>query len=406
MSQFYEYVKMAVKNIFANKGRSILTMLGIIIGISSVIMIMSIGNGAKSSISSELDSIAGGQIYIYSNQSSKNGIEAITEKDIEALRAKLDHVKGVTPNLGVYGSLTTGKGTFDVSLSGGNVDMNYLSTQPMVRGHYFTDSDFEAGNLVGVLGQADAIKLFGTDDVVGMTVEVSNNNITKDFRIAGVRQDVKLESGMVSMGYEGMPISFEIPYTALQTYGVGLDDFGGVYIVSEGNEYSTSVADAAMKLLESRHQSQGKGLFLMQEFSAQMGQINSVLNMITTFIAFVAAISLLVGGIGVMNIMLVSVTERTREIGIRKGLGARTSSILWQFLSESAIITAIGGIIGILLGIGGANLVCSFLAITPQTSVVTILGATVFSSAVGIFFGIVPARKAAHMSPIEALRRE
>ena len=401
MTQLFEYVKMAVKNIRANKGRSILTMLGIIIGISSVIMIMAIGNGAKGTISDELNSIAGGQIYIYASQNYTAGEPAfITEKDIDTIRTKIDHVKGVTPTLGAWGSALTQKGNFDLSISGGNPDMNAMSVQPMLHGRYFDESDFEGGRLVGVIGESDAKKLFGTADIVGMSIM----NMTKDIRIIGVRKDV--EGTFVSSTYEGAPISMEMPYTALQSFDMGTDDFSSIYIISEGNEYSASVAQSALSLLDSRHQTQGKGAFLMQEFNEQMGQINEVLNMITTFISFVAAISLLVGGIGVMNIMLVSVTERTREIGIRKGLGARTSSILWQFLAESAIITAIGGIIGIILGIGGAELICLVMPLTPRISLSTILIATLFSSAVGIFFGIVPARKAANLSPIEALRRD
>ena len=405
MTQLFEFVKMAVKNIRANKGRSILTMLGIIIGISSVIMIMAIGNGAKGTISDELNSIAGGQIYIYASQNYTAGEPAfITEKDIDTIRTKIDHVKGVTPTLGAWGSALTQKGNFDLSISGGNPDMNAMSVQPMLHGRYFDESDFEGGRLVGVIGESDAKKLFGTADIVGMSIEASIMNITKDIRIIGVRKDV--EGTFVSSTYEGAPISMEMPYTALQSFDMGTDDFSSIYIISEGNEYSASVAQSALSLLDSRHQTQGKGAFLMQEFNEQMGQINEVLNMITTFISFVAAISLLVGGIGVMNIMLVSVTERTREIGIRKGLGARTSSILWQFLAESAIITAIGGIIGIILGIGGAELICLVMPLTPRISLSTILIATLFSSAVGIFFGIVPARKAANLSPIEALRRD
>ncbi len=401
MTQLFEYVKMAVENIRANKGRSILTMLGIIIGISSVIMIMAIGNGAKGTISDELNSIAGGQIYIYASQNYTAGEPvAITEKDIDTIKTKIDHIKGVTPTLGAWGSALTQKGTFDLSISGGNPDLGAMSAKPMLHGRYFDQSDFEGGRLVGVIGESDAKKLFGTADIVGMAIM----NVTKDIRIIGVRKDV--EGTFVSSTYEGAPISIEMPYTALQAFDIGTEDFGSIYIISEGNEYSAAVAQSALSLLNSRHQTQGKGAFLLQEFNEQMGQINEVLNMITAFISFVAAISLLVGGIGVMNIMLVSVTERTREIGIRKGLGARTSSILWQFLAESAIITAIGGIIGIILGIGGAELLCLVMPLTPRISVSTILIATLFSSAIGIFFGIMPARKAANLSPIEALRRD
>ena len=168
---------------------------------------------------------------------------------------------------------------------------------------------------------------------------------------------------------------------------------------------SSSVAkDAAKRLTQLSQDDNGE--YKAADMSSTLDQVNTIFGTITTVVGAIAGISLLVGGIGVMNIMLVSVTERTREIGIRKGLGARTSSILWQFLAESAIITAIGGIIGIILGIGGAELICLVMPLTPRISLSTILIATLFSSAVGIFFGIVPARKAANLSPIEALRRD
>ena len=159
-------------------------------------------------------------------------------------------------------------------------------------------------------------------------------------------------------------------------------------------------------LMENRHDIRGKGAIQVENFNDYLGQIDQILSYVTIFVVFVAAISLLVGGIGVMNIMLVSVTERTREIGIRKSLGARTGSILLQFLSESAIITLLGGVIGIILGVAGASGICSLAGFTARVSVSTVLGASLFSSAVGIFFGIYPARKAARLSPIEALRHE
>ena len=166
------------------------------------------------------------------------------------------------------------------------------------------------------------------------------------------------------------------------------------------------MAADAVRLMENRHDVRGKGAIQVENFNDYLGQIDQILSYVTIFVVFVAAISLLVGGIGVMNIMLVSVTERTREIGIRKSLGARTGSILLQFLSESAIITLLGGVIGIVLGVAGAAGVCSLIGFTARVKVSTVLGASLFSSAVGIFFGIYPARKAARLSPIEALRHE
>lgn len=408
MAQLYEYIKMAIDNIRANKGRSFLTMLGIIIGISSVIMIMSVGGGAKTEMSDALNAIAGGQIYIYSNSDGGEVSEYITPEDMTAIKERVEHVKGVTPADSMVGTILAPKGNYDVIASTGTADLEYTHNPKMKYGHYFTDSDVEAMNLVAVVGQSDAIKMFGTDDVVGMTVEATIYNITHEITICGVIAEEQSDSALMdSMMYSSSYVTMYMPYTANFAFGYEMDEFYSIYIISEGSEYSQRVGSDAMKLLESRHHVQGKDAFLLQDADSQIAQITSVLDMITAFIALVAAIALLVGGIGVMNIMLVSVTERTREIGIRKALGARTGSIMMQFLAESAIITCIGGVIGIILGLLGAYGICSLpmLGISPAISVGTIVTATVFSSAVGIFFGIYPARKAARLSPIEALRR-
>lgn len=408
MAQLYEYIKMAIDNIRANKGRSFLTMLGIIIGISSVIMIMSIGGGAKKEMSDTLNAIAGGQIYIYVNSDTGETAEYITPEDLTAIKDKVPNVKGVTPADSMGGTVLAPKGNFDLIASTGTADLEYTHNPEMLYGHYFTDSDVEAMNLVMVIGQKDAIRMFGTDDVVGMTVEATIYNITQEITICGVIKEEDSEGGMMdAMMYQSSYVTGYMPYTANFAFGYELDEFYSIYIISEGSEYSQAVGSESMKLLENRHQSQGQDAFMMQDGDSQIAQITSMLDMITAFIAFVAAIALLVGGIGVMNIMLVSVTERTREIGIRKALGARTGSIMMQFLAESAIITCIGGVIGIILGLAGAYAICAtpMLGFPPDLNVMTILLATVFASAVGIFFGIYPAKKAARLSPIEALRR-
>lgn len=407
MSQIWEYVKIALMNIKSNKGRSILTMLGIIIGISSVIMIISIGNGVKSQINGELNSMAGGQVYLYVDKNNnKDATEnlSFTEEDFEMIKEKLDHVKGVTPSYAMWGSAAGRKGQFDAVLTGGTEGLEYSSGDPIKYGKYFTASDYYAGNKVCVLTESAAKQLFGTADVVGMTVELSLYGTAVDFRIVGIRADS--EASLLSM-MNGGYINVEIPISVLDgAFGFYIGDFDSMLIMCDSAEYSTDVAAQAIRLLESKYNIRGEGLILLDDFNTYLDQINTVLGSITIFVVFVAAISLLVGGIGVMNIMLVSVTERTREIGIRKSLGARTSSILLQFLSESAIITLLGGIIGIIIGAGGAIGICSLLGFTAQVQVSTVLGASVFSSAVGIFFGIYPARKAARLSPIEALRHE
>ncbi len=407
MAQLMEYFKMALDNIRANKGRSILTMLGIIIGISSVIMIMSIGQGAKGEISDQLNAIVGGQIYLNGANSDTNMIYLNTD-DLEAIR-EIEGVKGVTPADSMSGTLISNRGTeFAVSIQTGTADLKYTHNPEMKYGRYFTDSDVEAMNLVAVIGENDARKLFGTDEVVDLSVEATIFEITQEITIVGVIKEEQPEGGLVdSMMYNSNRVALYMPYTSNFAFGYILDEFYGIYVITENGYSSMAVSNEIVSMLERRYQVQGEDRFYVEDAESQISAITDVLDMLTAFIALVAAIALLVGGIGVMNIMLVSVTERTREIGIRKALGARTGSIMLQFLSESAIITCIGGIIGIVLGVLGAKAICSLpvLGFEPRISIATIVLTTLFSSCVGIVFGVYPARKAAKLSPIEALRR-
>ena len=404
MAQVWEYIKIALMNIRSNKGRSFLTMLGIIIGISSVIMIISIGNGVKDGVNGELNAIAGGQIYIYSYGDNDEGISIeFTDEDIDAILEKVPNVKAVTPQWGFYGSMTGRKGEVNASGTFGMPGMQYANNDPMVKGRYFTESDYYSANKVCVMTESSARLLFGTTDVIGMTADFTLYGITQEFTIIGIRQD---NASMLSGLMMADSVSFEAPLTVISSsYGFYISN-SDLLIISEGADNATQVAEDTIRLMENRHNVRGKNAIQVENFNDYMSQVNQILSYITVFVVFVAAISLLVGGIGVMNIMLVSVTERTREIGIRKALGARTGSVLLQFLSESAIITLMGGIIGIIIGVTGAYGVCSLIGFTASVSPATVLGASLFSSAVGIFFGIYPAKKAASLSPIEALRRE
>ncbi len=405
MAQILEYVKMALMNIRSNKGRSFLTMLGIIIGISSVIMIISIGNGVSGEISSELNDMAGGQIYISSTANGENDAITFTEDDFEAITEKVPNVKGATAAFGSQGSAMGPKGNFDASITAGNEALEFSSNDKIIQGNYFSKSDVESGSRVCVLREAGAIAMFGTTDVIGKEFEVSMYNQTVDFTIVGIRKDSA--SKLMNMMGATQSVELEVPISVFgSAFGYWVEDFSGFYIISNGVEFSSDVASSSIKYLEGKYNVRGQGVVQITNFNDYMTQINSVLGAITIFVVLVAAISLFVGGIGVMNIMLVSVTERTREIGIRKALGARTASIMLQFLSESAIITLIGGLIGILFGSFGAIVICAIAGFTAKITLVTIIGASLFSSAVGIFFGIYPAKRAAKLSPIEALRHE
>lgn len=409
MTQIYEYVKMAFSNIRHNKVRSFLTMLGIIIGISSVILIMGIGNGAKNVITSEMADIGEGQIYVYSNDYT--GTYVITNDDIEKIK-KMEGVKGVTVQDGMQGQTQVLKGDFGVNIACVMPDYKYFMNTGIADGRFFTESEYESGTPVCIIGEKDAISLFGTTNVVGMKIPVDIYGTNVEFKIVGIEK-AKSDS-FISFDYGEKSVSIIVPETMLRkVYGIEIDNFQGMYILADKHADTYTLAKNAMALLDRVHKVEdGEDIYMVENFSDYMSMVNTVINIVTLIISLIAAISLFVGGIGVMNIMLVSVTERTREIGIRKSLGAKTRSIMFQFLAESVIITLIGGMIGVLLGVAGASGIASIvsminpsLAFTPEVSAGAVMGAAAFSSAVGIFFGIYPARKAAKLSPIEALRR-
>ena len=409
MGGLFEYIKMAVQNIRANKGRSFLTMLGIIIGIASVIAIVSIGEGTKNQMNSEIDGIGGGQIAVSVSNDAITESEFITAEDVQAVR-EIDTVEGVNVSESYDGETVTGKGNFSIMLTAEGPDAKLLNNSEMKYGNYFGENEIEEGKNVCVISDADAKRLFGTDDVVGMNLDITCYDSSKSFRIMGVTTQ-KENGTFVSYTYDGMPVAVNIPYSSMEDLAGAADEFYSLTIQGDKTLDSQIIADQVVHVLEKRHQCAGEEYFQVQSFQDVMQSMNEMLGMVTAFISFVAGISLLVGGIGVMNIMLVSVTERTREIGIRKSLGAKTSSIMLQFLAEAAILTVIGGLIGIILGILAAYGICSFMSgsigmtITPGISPTVIFAATLFSCAVGVFFGIYPAKKAARLSPIEALRR-
>lgn len=409
MGGLFEYIKMAVQNIHANKGRSFLTMLGIIIGIASVIAIVSIGEGTKNQMNSEIDGIGGGQIAVSVSNDAITESEFITAEDVQAVR-EIDTVEGVNVSESYEGETVTGKGNFSIMLTAEGPDAKLLNNSEMKYGSYFGENEIEEGKNVCVISDADAKRLFGTDDVVGMNLDITCYDSSKSFRIMGVTTQ-KENGTFVSYTYDGMPVTVNIPYSSMEDLVGATDEFYSLMIQGDKTLDSQIIADQVVHVLEKRHQCAGEEYFQVQSFQDVMQSMNEMLGMVTAFISFVAGISLLVGGIGVMNIMLVSVTERTREIGIRKSLGAKTSSIMLQFLAEAAILTVIGGLIGIILGILAAYGICSVISgsigmtITPGISPTVIFVATLFSCAVGVFFGIYPAKKAARLSPIEALRR-
>lgn len=410
MGQLLEYIKIAFKSIISNKGRTFLTMLGIIIGISAVIMISGLGSGVENAVDGELGAMFAGQTYIYSG-----GEEYITLEDIEYIKNKIPGFDICTMNDNSYGDATSIKGDFNVSLVNVNETYENYDTngKGMLYGKYFTEDDVKNGNLVCVIGEADAQKFFGSKDVVGQEIPIEIYGQSASFRIVGVRNATKSAIMNLMNGMNGNSITVEVPYSAVSK--ISGDDYYIYYSMLVRSKEADKASDyikQAISILEARHDVRGQDQYMIDSFDTYMETINKVIGYLTAFIAFVSMISLLVGGIGVMNIMLVSVTERTQEIGIRKALGARTGSIMIQFLAEAAMITFVGGVIGVIIGYGGAEILCLIVSAIVKISVnisvnpLIVFIATFFSVAIGIGFGIIPARKAAKLSPIEALRQE
>ena len=407
MSKLLEYIKVAYANLKTNKKRSFLTMLGIIIGISSVIMILAAGGGAKNMINEELNSVYSGMIYFVINDESKANTKFFTEEDIEYLRDYRDeHFHGATQDSYDYpAKADTVRGNYDITVSPGTPALEYKSTEPVIAGRYFTDSEYDSAVGSAVISEAAAKKLFGTTDVLGKNVEIFVNDASGEVNIVGVRRSRKGNGlGQALTGSRSDVI--EIPYTYMQKmFGVG--EYENTYILLLADtEYTAESTQMVQKALESRHGVREEGAFEVSSWTDAAEQYNTILNLITVFIAVVAGIALLVGGIGVMNIMLVSVTERTREIGIRKSLGARTKAIMVQFMAEAGLLTLIGGVVGIIIGLTLGTIICMAINATPDFSAASILISAAFSCGIGLFFGIYPAKKAAALNPIDALRHE
>lgn len=411
MEQFFEYIKMAIDNIWTNKGRSFLTMLGIIIGITSVVTIVSIGNGLKDDVMVAANA-QGNTVVVQTNTEEVTDTAAITGEDIAFLKSALDNsVKAVYTNTSSSGKVTTRKGSYDAYVTFATPDYEHAQfTSALKKGSYFTDNDISDSASVCVIDELTALYLFGNTDVLGMTLELNVDNQIQALSVIGIRETpdemLEAEKQYLAMGLSES-ISIEMPYTLSSAFGNPIDGFFSVSLAVYDKEDASRAARTAVQVLNSRHKNLGDEPFIQQKAVDLTDMFGPVMDGVTAFIAMVAAISLVVGGIGVMNIMLVSVTERTREIGIRKALGAKTGSIITQFLCESVIISGLGGAIGILLGAGLTALI-SFLeigGIKASLSLPAVIVATLFSCGVGVVFGIYPARKAAALSPIEALRR-
>ena len=404
MGKLLEYLQSAIKQITSNGYRTLMTMLGIIIGIAAVIAVVALGNGMTDYIKNQFDSMSGasGMISI----DSKTTTEKITQDDLKEIKLTFPDINGITPTFYPKddSKVKTGKGLFLASLTAMGEGGYYSGETNMVAGKYFNDVQVSNASRVVVMKDTDAKKLFGTTNCIGMTVEISVGAKSAEYAVVGLRENKGSLFDMLRGSDADYYASLEIPYTSFgQDFGVDISDITSVDLYAP-SEILKERTKQACEIIGQNHGIRGTNSISYNVFDSLGDSFASTLDILKNFLMLVSAISLLVGGIGVMNIMLVSVTERTREIGIRKSIGARTEAIMVQFLAESALITLMGGILGVVVGVIIAYFICkalTFKLIIEPTSIVT---ATVFSVFIGIFFGLYPARKAAKMKPIDALR--
>ena len=401
-----ESIKSSIKNVFSNKMRAMLTMLGIIIGIGSVIMIMSIGAGQQAAMNAQFASMGVGRINISVAGNNRNisAGDLMTVKDYNALSG----VEGLKYIAATYSAnmnikLLDRTQTHRANLTGVYGQYQEITSPTMLFGRYIIDNDNALHTKVAVITNTTATNVFGTADqsVLERKISLVTNRGTQMYTVVGVIQDAN--AALASQYGDQFPESIVVPMTTLQRLNGSKQVSQITVLVSDPNN-SDTVATALTDRLDLLHGTTGK--YYAQNTMSMMEQVNTMLSMVTGFISAVAGISLLVGGIGVMNIMLVTVTERTREIGIRKSIGARRKDIRTQFLIEAVALTGLGGILGLAVGWGGGTGIGKLVGVTPVVTTQSILLAVGISCGIGIIFGVYPATKAAKLDPIEALRYE
>ena len=402
---YKESFLMAWASLIANKMRSILTMLGIIIGVAAVIALVSIGNGVKQDIQNSISSLGSNLLMVMPGaprtpgvRPSAGSMKSLKVADYEAI-AKLDGVKAASPMTnGAYVVIYQNK-NWTTSVSGVNANYLDVNNWSMKSGRFLSDKNIQNRERVAVVGKTVVKNLFGDENPVGAEIRVKNI----PFRIIGVLNSKG--SGAMGNDQDDMVI---IPYTTAMERVDGIDYLRMIYVVGKDENGIDRLQSDIENLLRVRHGIKDTNLddFNIQNMNSIMETMEETTGTLTLFLGAVAAISLVVGGIGIMNIMLVSVTERTREIGVRKALGATYSVIVTQFLIEAVVISLMGGIIGIILGVGSSKLIGMASGMSTVISIPTIVMSFAFSMAIGLIFGIYPARKSAKLNPIDALHYE
>ncbi len=390
----------------SNGLRTFLTMLGMVIGVGAVILMLAVGQGAQMMVNESIASMGSNLFIVLSGSSTAGGLRSgfgstptLTLADMQAI-SELPDVAAAAPVLPNTAQMMYGPNNWSTTIAGTSPAILEVRDWDLVKGLPFTDSDVRAGTRVLLIGQTVARQLFGEEDPIGKTVRIKNS----PFQVLGI-----LAAKGQSLDGRDQDDTVLVPVTTAQRQLFG-NQFPGMvrFIMVKGK--SAGVMDRVEKdmqaLLHARHRIREgqEDDFNVRNLAALAETASAATKVMSAMLGAIASISLLVGGIGIMNIMLVSVTERTREIGIRMAIGAKRSDILWQFLFESIMISLVGSLIGVFLGVGGAYAVSSFTGMVVVVTFGSILLAFGVAATVGVFFGFYPARKAAYLSPIEALR--
>ncbi len=400
-------VKIAINSLFRNKMRTALTMLGIVIGIASVIAMVSIGQASTQSVKSELSSMGSNMIMIMPARQHRGGVDmgmssskTLDNKDLESLTHNTRYVAAVSPMVSSNAQLIYGNNNHSSSINGVSAAYLDIRKYEIEEGVMFTEDDVKRYNKVCVIGKTVVNKLFTNgEDPIGKTIRFGSIPM----KVIGVLA----EKGQNGMGNDQDDIVFA-PYTTIQKRFLGITYFNMMYASATSEEESELAATEITYILRSNHgiKSGDADDFEIRTQEELVSTISSVTGLMTTLLAAIASISLIVGGIGIMNIMYVTVTERTKEIGLRMAIGAHNRDIKLQFLCESVILSLIGGVIGIILGLIIAYVASKLMNMPYVVSEMAIFASFIVCALTGIFFGWYPAKKAANMDPISALRYE
>lgn len=404
---FLESIRVSLRALRANKLRSSLTMLGIIIGVAAVIAMVGIGNGATASITSQIQGMGSNLLTISPGQSNSGGVNggtgssaSITMDDAAKIQTLGSAIKAVAPIANSNAQVVLGSGNTSTSINGTTEGYETIKNVTMARGRFLTKADVVSSARVAVLGPTVVENLMGNANaaIVGKTIKINN----VPFQVIGVT------TATGSTGFQSSDEMITAPISTVQARLIGKKTVRSILVSASSEAQMQTAQDEITAALRKTHKIlAGKdNNFRVQNQADMLATMTSVTQTLTMLLGGIAGISLLVGGIGIMNIMLVSVTERTREIGIRKAIGAKGKDILLQFLIEAVVLSALGGGIGIALGYGGSSLAGKALTMNTSISMGSVLMAFGFSAAIGIIFGVFPARKAAAMDPIDALRYE